>query len=139
MGHHLESALITPPDRVAQYMATGWWTDAMIHGWVADWARRTPDAPAAIGPSSTLTYAQLHRSAQRFASGLLSLDFRRGDVIGLQLPNSPEFLTAFLGILAMGAVPCMLPMPYRRKELEPLLAHAQAKGIICVAGLEGYD
>ena len=111
----------------------------MIHAWVADWARRTPDAPAVIGPTSTLTYFQLHRSALRFASGLLGLGFRRGDVIGLQLPNSPEFLTAFLGILTMGAVPCMLPMPYRRKELEPLLAHAEAKGIICLAGIEGYD
>jgi non-ribosomal peptide synthetase component E (peptide arylation enzyme) len=139
MAHHLKSALTTSPERAAHYIATGWWTDAMIHGWVADWAARTPHAPAAIGPDYTLTYAQLHESAQRFASGLVSLGFRRGDVIGVQLPNSPEFLTAFLGIQTMGAVPCMLPMPYRRKELEPLLAHGQAKGIICLAGVEGYD
>ena len=139
MAHHLKSALTTAPERAAHYIATGWWSDATIHGWVADWATRTPDAPAAIGPESTLTYAQLHESAQRFASGLLGLGFRRGDVIGLQLPNCPEFLTAFLGIQTMGAVPCMLPMPYRRKELEPLLAHGQAKGIICLAGIEGYD
>ena len=111
----------------------------MIQGWVADWAARTPEASAAIGPHSTLTYAQLHDSAQRFASGLLGLGFRRGDVIGLQLPNSPEFLIGFLGILTMGAVPCMLPMPYRRKELEPLLAHGQAKGIVFLTGIEGYD
>jgi cyclohexanecarboxylate-CoA ligase/acyl-CoA synthetase len=39
----------------------------------------------------------------------------------------------------MGAVPWMLPMPYRRKELEPLLVHGRARGIICLAGLEGYD
>jgi cyclohexanecarboxylate-CoA ligase len=111
----------------------------MPHRWVADWAARAPDAPAAIGPDRTLTYAELHESAQRFASGLVDLGFRRGDVIGLQLPNCPEFLTALLGIQTMGAVPCMLPMPYRRKELEPLLAHGRAKGIICLAGLEGYD
>ena len=139
MAHHLKSALTTSPERAAHYIETGWWTDAMIHAWVAEWAARTPDAPAAIGPDLTLTYAQLHQSAQRFASGLVGLGFRRGDVIGIQLPNRPEFLTAVLGILAMGAVPCMLPMPYRRKELEPLLAHGQAKGIVCVAGLEGYD
>jgi len=131
--------LTTPPERAAHFIATGWWTDAMIHAWVAEWAARTPDAPAAIGSDSTLTYAQLHRSAQRFASGLVDLGFRRGDVIGLQLPNSPEFLIAFIGILSMGAVPCMLPMPYRKKELEPLLAHGQAKGVVCLSGLEGYD
>src|ERR1700730_18397411 len=139
MAHHLKSALTTLPERAAHYIATGWWTEAMIHGWVRDWAARTPDAAAAIGPDSALTYAQLHESAQRFASGLVGLGFRRGDVIGIQLPNCPEFLTAFLGILTVGAVPCMLPMPYRRKELEPLLAHGQAKRIICLAGLEGYD
>src|SRR5215472_4144904 len=139
MAHHLKSALTTPPEKAAHYIARGWWTDAMIHEWVADWAVRVPDAPAVIGPDSTLTYAQLNQSAQRFASGLIDLGFRRGDVIGLQLPNSSEFLTAFLGILIMGAVPCMLPMPYRRKELEPLLAHGQARGIICLAGVEGYD
>ena len=139
MADHLRSALTTPPERAAHYIAAGWWTDAMPHRWVADWAARTPDAPAAIGPDRTLTYAERHESAQRFASGLVDLGFRRGDVIGLRLPNCPEFLTALLGIQTMGAVPCMLPMPYRRKELEPLLAHGQAKGIICIAELEGYD
>src|SRR5690242_9649784 len=59
--------------------------------------------------------------------------------LGIQLPNCPEFLTASLGILTMGAVPAMHPMPYRRKELQPLLAHGQAKGIVCLAGFEGYD
>jgi cyclohexanecarboxylate-CoA ligase len=139
MTHHLRSALAHLPGRAAQHLAAGWWTDATIHAWVAEWAGRTPSAPAVIGPNATLTYAQLHESAEHFASGLVDLGFRRGDVIGLQLPNSPEFLTALLGILTMGAVPCMLPVPYRRKELEPLLAHAQAKGIICLVGLEGYD
>jgi acyl-CoA synthetase (AMP-forming)/AMP-acid ligase II len=59
--------------------------------------------------------------------------------LGIQLPNCPEFLAASLGILTMGAVPAMLPMPYQRKELQPLLAHGQAKGIVCLAGFEGYD
>jgi cyclohexanecarboxylate-CoA ligase len=139
MAHHLKSALTTPPNTAARYVAAGWWTDAMPHRWVADWAARTPDAPAAIGPDRTLTYAQLHESAQRFASGLRALGFRRGDVIGVQLPNCPEFLTVFLGIQTLGAVPCMLPMPYRRKDLEPLLTHGQAKGIVCLSGIEGYD
>ncbi|MBT6117020.1 MAG: acyl--CoA ligase, partial [Rhodospirillaceae bacterium] len=117
----------------------GSWTDATAHGWVGEWAARTPDAPAAIGPDSVMTYGQLHEAARRFASGLLAAGFRRGDAIGVQLPNTPDFLTVFLGIQTMGAVPCMLPMPYRLKELEPLLTHGRAKGVVCLSGLENYD
>ena len=139
MAHHLRSALTTPAATVQAYREAGRWTDATCHGWVAELAERVPASPAAIGPDSTLTYAELHESARRFASGLLGLGFRRGDVIGVQLPNIPDFLTVFLGIQTMGAVPCMLPMPYRSKELEPLLAHGEAKGVVCLSGLENYD
>ena len=139
MPHHLTSALTTRAETARAYREAGWWTDATPHGWVADWAARTPDAPAVIGPDGVTTYAGLHESARRFASGLLALGFRRGDVIGLQLPNMPEFHTAFLGMQIMGAVPCMLPMPYRRKELEPLLAHGRATGFVGLSELENYD
>ena len=111
----------------------------MAHRWVAAWAEATPDAPAAIGPASTLTYAALHDRARRFASGLLGLGLRRGNVIGIQLPNAPEFLVVFVGMQMMGAIPCLLPMPYRARELEPLLAHGGAKAVVCFAAMEGYD
>ncbi|MFO0997023.1 MAG: AMP-binding protein [Alphaproteobacteria bacterium] len=139
MVHHLKSALTFATEMAARHVAAGRWTGAMPHEWVRDWAARTPDAPAAIGPQSTLTYAELHEAVQRCAAGLLGLGYRRGDVIGVQLPNMPEFLTVFLGIQTMGAVPCMLPMPYRRRELEPLLAHGRAKGVIGLSGVDGYD
>jgi cyclohexanecarboxylate-CoA ligase len=139
MADHLRTALTTPAETARAYRDSGSWTDATAHGWVADWAERRPDAPAAIGPDSSVTYGELHERVRRFASGLLALGFRRGDVIGVQLPNMPDFFTVFLGIQAIGAVPCMLPMPYRRREMEPLLAHGRAKGLVCLSGLENYD
>ncbi len=139
MGYHLNAALTTPAGTARAYRDTGQWTEETAYGWVTDLATRAPESPAAIGPDAAMTYGALHDSARRFASGLLGLGFRRGDVIGVQLPNMPDFLTVFLGIQAMGAVPCMLPMPYRRRELEPLLAHGKAKGLICLSGLENYD
>lgn len=135
----LASAPRHSPELARRYMDAGWWTDEVAHDWVAGWAAATPDAPAAIGPDGTLTYAALDDRARRFASGLLGLGLGRGDVIGVQLPNTPDFLAVFLGIQIVGAVPCMLPMPYRAAELEPLLAHGGARAVICFAGMEGYD
>ena len=117
----------------------GFWTDDMPAEWVAGWAAKTPDAPAAIGSGQTLTYGQLDDEASRVASGLAALGFQRGDVIGFQLPNIPEFLVAYIGIQKLGAIPCMVHMPYRAGEIEPLLLHGAAKAIVCFDGLENYD
>lgn len=135
----LRTALNYPADRVKQYIDAGHWTDEMLHEWVAVWARKTPDAAAAICPAGTLKYDELYDGARRLASGLLGLGFKKGDVIGFQLPNVPEFLTVFLGTQMIGVVPCMMHMPYRSGELEPMLRHGRAKGVICFGSMQGYD
>ncbi|KAB2883668.1 MAG: acyl--CoA ligase [Pseudorhodoplanes sp.] len=135
----LKAALDYPQDDVRRFKEAGLWTDTMPHQVLAEWARTAPNAPALIGPKASFTYAEFCERSQRFASGLLSLGLRRGDVIGLQLPNIPEFLIAYFGAQMMGAVPCMFHMPYRSGELESLIAHVRPRAIICVAASEKYD
>ena len=37
-------------------------------------------------------HAETHAAARRFANSLLALGIRKGDVVGIQLPNVPEYL-----------------------------------------------
>ncbi|HEX2030952.1 MAG TPA: long-chain fatty acid--CoA ligase [Actinomycetota bacterium] len=71
-------------------------------------ARRFPDSPAVAFPvapmAKRLTYRQLVAEAERFAGALSSLGVRKGDRVGLVLPNSPQFVVAFWGIQRLGAV-----------------------------------
>lgn len=135
----LKSALIYPADAVRRFLEAGYWTDDIPHQVLAARAERTPEARALIGPHATLTYAELNRRARGFAAGLLAQGLKRGDVIGFQLPNIPEFFVAYLGAQIMGAVPCMFHMPYRSGELEPLVAHVRPKALICMPAMEKYD
>jgi acyl-CoA synthetase (AMP-forming)/AMP-acid ligase II len=57
----------------------------------------------------------------------------RGDVVAVQLPNTLEFIVAFLGICRLGAVMCTLHMPYRGAEIEALLRHSRARLGICIS------
>ncbi|CAN0862864.1 4-coumarate--CoA ligase 1 [Linum grandiflorum] len=50
------------------------------------------------------TYADVHLTAKRVASGLDKLGIRQGDVIMLLLPNCPQFVLAFLGASFRGAI-----------------------------------
>ncbi len=135
----LKSALSYPEEDVRRYLDAGVWTDIMPHRVLADWADKTPDATALIGPQVSLSYGELLDQAQRFASGLLGLGLARGDVIAFQLPNIGEFVIAYMGAQMIGVVPCMFHMPYRMSELEPLMAHAEPRAVICLGGDQKYD
>ena len=55
-----------------------------------------------------ITYAELDELSGRFAAALLAEGLDRGDRVAVQLPNVPEFLVAYYGILKAGCV--MVPM-----------------------------
>ena len=69
------------------------------------------DAVAAHGPrvavdflGKTLTYAELGRLVDRAAAGFRGLGVAQGTRVGLFLPNSPQFIIAFFGVLRAGGI-----------------------------------
>jgi acetyl-CoA synthetase len=56
------------------------------------------------GNTKALSYAQLHREINRFASILESVGVRKGDTIVLYLPMIPELIFAMLAIARIGAI-----------------------------------
>jgi len=80
--------------------------DVSVHRFVLARAAELGDKPALIdGPCGrTLTYGQLGAGVERVAAGLAARGFRKGDVLGLFMPNCPEFALAFHGTLAAAGV-----------------------------------
>jgi len=57
---------------------------------VEELGARFGDAPALIGPRSSLSHAQLAIRANRVARWALSEGIQKGDVVCLLLPNKPD-------------------------------------------------
>lgn len=55
------------------------------------------------------SYEQLANLAIRVATGLTAVGVKRGDVVGLILPSSPEFVAALFGTMLAGAIVSPLP------------------------------
>jgi len=136
---YLDAAVAHPSGDVSRFVDAGYWTDETPQRWLADWAKKRPDAPAAIGIGEMVSFGELYDRARRIATGLLRIGFHKGDVIGIQVPNSWQFMALLHGIQLIGGVPCLLHMPYRAGELGPMLAHARAKGVVCYNALSDYD
>lgn len=107
--------------------------------WVARWAAEKPDHPALLSPTGTITYAELHSRAQRLATGLRSAGLRKGDRIAAQLPNSVEFVTAYVASGYAGCVFQTIHMPYRAAEIAPLLAHAKSAAFLALSRAKDFE
>lgn len=67
-----------------------------------------PDKPLLHLGDRTLTYAEVDELASRVAGGLRAAGLEPGDKVAVQLPNVPEFVCAYFGILKAGLV--MVPI-----------------------------
>src|SRR5437763_4700193 len=80
--------------------------DVPLHEFAPRGAAALGEKPALVDAASgrTLTYAALAAGVSRVAAGLAARGFRPGDVLGVFMPNAPEFALAFHGTLAAGGV-----------------------------------
>jgi long-chain acyl-CoA synthetase len=97
-------------------------------------ALAAPDAPAYRFGGSATSYRQLDEQSGRLAAGLRGLGLRPGEVVALQLPNVPPYLTAYFGALKAGLVVLPLNPLLMAPELEYHLRDSAARLLI---GFEG--
>ncbi|MEE2999450.1 MAG: class I adenylate-forming enzyme family protein [Pseudomonadota bacterium] len=122
-----------------KFRDSGYWNDDTLSTYIEKWAKETPEKTAIVDPEQELTYAEWYSASLKFANALLDLGLKRGDVIAIQYPNTPEFLISYIGIALMGGVMCTLHMPYRGGEMAPLMNHGKTKAVICWQGDDKYD
>jgi long-chain acyl-CoA synthetase len=76
------------------------------------------------------TYAQVDEISSRFASALVSLGVMRGGRVAIFMPNIPQLVFAYFGILKAGGVVVMCNPTYKERELEYQLKDSGAEVVI---------
>lgn len=71
---------------------------------VEEHARTRPDASAFEYLGVTITWKQFDAQGNRFANVLKSLGMKKGDVLGIHLPNTPQYVVALLGAAKLGVI-----------------------------------
>lgn len=98
-------------------------------------AQDFPDRPAIIFLGKKITYRELNSLVSRFATALYNLGIRKGDVVGLYLPNVPQFVIAYYGALKIGAVVTGISPLFVERELEFQLIDSDAKAVVLLDAL----
>ena len=108
-------------------MARGWWADDTLARWLERHVRGRPAAPALAFRDIVLSWKDVEQRVLLVAGGLRARGVGPGDVVALQLPNTPEFVLSYLAIARLGALTCTLHMPYRGAEVQALMRHSGAR------------
>ncbi|MBI4416623.1 MAG: long-chain fatty acid--CoA ligase [Euryarchaeota archaeon] len=103
-----------------------------LHQLLRDTAKAHGDLTATMFYGATLTYRQVDDYADRLAAALRKMGVKKGDRVGVLLPNSPMFIIAFFGILRTGGIVVQTNPLYTPRELEQLYADSGATAVVCL-------
>ena len=95
-------------------------------------AARCPAKSCANFFGKRLTYQRIKDLADRFAVGIRDLGVQKGDRVVMLMPNSPQFLIAYYGLLKAGAVIVPLNPLSTERELEFHFSDSGAETAITV-------
>jgi fatty-acyl-CoA synthase len=96
---------------------------------------RLGDKPALLSDRECFTYLELAGRARRYARWALAEGVAKGDVVGLFMPNRPEYLAIWLGVTRVGGVVALLNTNLAGQSLAHCIQAASAKHLIVAAEL----
>jgi long-chain acyl-CoA synthetase len=106
-------------------------------GFVEAAARDYPDRPALIFRGNVVDYRTFNELTDRLAAGLAAMGIAKGDKVCLLMPNTPQFVIAFYGILKAGGVVVATNPIYTAGEIAHQVADSECKLAIVTSNF--YD
>ena len=100
----------------------------MMEQTVAKW----PKNKALSFKGETWTYQELKVQVDAFASALQQRGVQKGDRVALMLPNCPQFIVSYYGILAVGGIVVQLNPMFTERELRYIISDCSAETIIAL-------
>ncbi|WP_063518927.1 MULTISPECIES: class I adenylate-forming enzyme family protein [unclassified Alcanivorax] len=128
-----------------------------LSDYVRGYAEQFPDREALVFLGQAMSYRQLDEMADRMAALFVSQGVKAGDVLGLQMPNTPQYVVAFIAAARLGMVstsisPLMTPpeiihqasdarvkilmtlMPFWQTSIPPVLGKVESLQTVIVSG-----
>jgi long-chain acyl-CoA synthetase len=92
--------------------------DIPLFGLLEEAAKKYPESPCTIFKGAKITYREMDELTDRLAAGLAELGVKKGDRVGILIPNTPQFVTTYFAILKLGAIVVATNPLYSKREIE---------------------
>lgn len=106
-----------------------------LSGYIRAHAKTFPDREVLVDRGASISYRKLDQLADRFANLLLSQGCRRGDVLGIHLLNTPQYVVAFVAAARLGVVVTSISPLLTAPEIRHQACDAKVKVLFTFAPL----
>ncbi|MBT2666186.1 AMP-binding protein [Bacillus sp. ISL-4] len=106
--------------------------DKPLYSFLKESAEEFPDKVSIHFQGKELTFREVHESALKFAAYLKSIGLQKGERVAVMLPNCPQGVIGFFGILMAGGVVVQTNPTYTERELEYQMKDSGAKIILAM-------
>ncbi|MEK4230245.1 AMP-binding protein [Solibacillus sp. FSL H8-0538] len=101
-----------------------------VNQFLTDAYKANPSKVAIHFMGKDITYRELYESALKFANYLRTLGVEKGDRVAIMLPNCPQSVIAYYGIMYAGGIVVQTNPLYTERELQYQMADSGAKVIL---------
>jgi 2,3-dihydroxybenzoate-AMP ligase len=136
----MEGFVPWPQEFAKKYREEGYWLDKTIIEVMEESFKRYATRKALISDDGReFTYEELGNIVTRMALHLSTLGLKAYDRVVLQIPNIPEVVISYLGILKAGGIPIMALPAHRDAEIGYFAKFSEAKGLAINSKTKDFD
>ncbi|WP_374722950.1 long-chain-fatty-acid--CoA ligase [Peribacillus tepidiphilus] len=101
-----------------------------LQSYLKETAEQYPDKTSIHFLGKELSFKEVYESALKFANYLKDLGIKKGDRVAIMLPNTPQSVISYFGILFAGGIVVQTNPLYMERELQYQMQDSGAKAII---------
>ncbi|MCG7548608.1 non-ribosomal peptide synthetase [Pseudoalteromonas sp. Of7M-16] len=107
-----------------------------LHNQFEQQAHLHPEKEAVVFEGTSLTYRQLNEAANQLSHYLINeIGVEQGDLVGICLPHSPDYIVAIIAMFKAGAAYIPMDPEYPMERLEYFLSDAKPKLVLADASV----
>ena len=80
-------------------------------------AKNFPDKPCTIFKGAEISYQEMSRITDELSAALVDLGVKKGDRVGVLIPNTPQFVMAYFAVLKAGGIVVATNPQYTGREI----------------------
>lgn len=126
-------------ERIDRHIREGSWPGLLWSDLAERAARAFPNKTACIDARGRYTYTQFTDMVNKISLALIEAGVGRGDVVGVGLASSAEYMASVLGITQIGGVYVPFSYQFREADLEPLAGFTEPAAVIVPFEFRGFQ
>jgi long-chain acyl-CoA synthetase len=103
-----------------------------LQSFLKDSSLEFPDKVSIHFMGKDITFKEVYESSLKFAAYLKKLGIKKGDRVAIMLPNIPQAVISYFGILIAGGTVVQTNPTYTERELEYQMKDSGAKAIVAM-------